>query len=199
MSKTPTRSSSVSSDKPRVPDTPDSPAPPVVPGAERLTIPIKDGKIFWEGIRATRRDELRSMLMRSGIDARPAPSAVTLPPATVAAIAGSLYDVLAQVESLVAVRVFGCTVDQAFAALAFTDAEKAALADPTGRVLAKYLPASLLDRYADECMLLLLLITMTRGKVATLQDTLIKAARAQAGPARVVPITQDADNATVEP
>lgn len=161
-----------------VPVLPAEPAPngssaPVVArdaSAERLTVPIKDGKIDWEKVRGSRREELRAMLTRSGIEAAPGAAREAAPPVLNAAIVGSLYDVLAQLESLVAVRMFGCTMDQAITAFTFSDAEKTALADPTARVLNKYLPASLLDKYADECMLLLLLGTMTRAKVSTLRE-----------------------------
>lgn len=142
----------------------------------RLTLPLtKDDKIDWDGVRPARRAALRKILSDSGIAATPAgPVIKSTDPIVNAALCSTLYDLIAQLEALAATRILGCSVDQAFKALQFSMAEKTALAEPTIAVLNKYLPASLLDRYADECMLLLLLATMTRAKVTALQDSLAR-------------------------
>jgi hypothetical protein len=153
------------------------PHKPTVPGVERLGLPVKEGKIFWEGVRATRRDELRKILR----DSLPPEVPITIPPMVNATITNALYDVLVQLGALAATRTTGCTIDQALHAFALTEAEKTALADPTTKVLNKYLPPTLLDRYGDEIVLTLLLVTITRGKLAILQATL-------RGPVAVTPI-----------
>lgn len=152
-------------------------ATPALPRSEesaaRLTVQLTaDGKsIDWNKVRESRRTELRAILSASGV-APASGSAARTEPLLNAAMCSTLYDLLAQLESLAAARVFGCSTSDAFEALRFSDVEKSALADPTARVLEKYLPASLLDKYADELMLLMLLGTTTRTKIAKLQDSL---------------------------
>lgn len=143
--------------------------------APRLTVQLtKDGRaIDWERLRDSRRDDLRAILANSGI--KPAATAAARSePLLNAAVCSTLFDLLAQVESIVAARAFGCTMAQAFEVLQFSDPEKAMLADPTARVLEKYLPASMLDKYADEILLCMLLGTTTRTKVAKLQESLTR-------------------------
>jgi hypothetical protein len=165
------------------------PAPKAGAG-ERLTLPAKDGKVDWSQVRDSRHDQLRSAL---------APLPQWLAPSAPAAaggggdaselnraLAGSLYDLLSQLESIVAARAFGCSVDEAFAALRFSDTEKSALEKPTARVLDKYLPSSVMEKYGDEIMLLMLLTTMTKTKVSALQGRV--AARRRGAPRGPVPV-----------
>lgn len=144
----------------------------------RLTIPVtKDGRIDWASMRPGRPEKLRKLLAEelgvpvNGAGSAPAPDAS---PLVNAQLCGMLFDVVAQVESLVAARTFGCTAEQAFASLRFSDAEKLSLGEPAARVLAKYLPSSLLDKYADECTLLLMLTMLTRQKIEALRLSLAK-------------------------
>lgn len=158
-----------------IPDTPAAklPAQPAADdSAVRLTLPLTNDAtaIDWSKIRESRRQRTRDILSNSGVQPAPTPAGAKHEPLLNAAMCATLYDLLAQIEALAAARVFGVPTADAFAALQFTEAEKALLADPTARVLEKYLPASLLDKYADELLLLMMLGTMTRTKIAKVQD-----------------------------
>lgn len=143
---------------------------------DRLTLPVKDGKIDWTKVRESRAPALRKLLADSMPDQGGAPAAPPQPaaesPAINAALVGTLYDLLAQLEGLAAVKMYGCPLDVAVKALRFSDAEKEALSDPTVAVLNKWIPSSMLDKYGAEAMLLLMLASMTRQKFAVLGETI---------------------------
>lgn len=148
----------------------DKPATATATGDDRMTIPIKDGKIDWTRVRGSREPRLRQLLSESGIVAGAPSSAApdTVSPAINAALVSTLYDLLAQLEAIAAVRMYGCTIDQALSVLAFSETEKTALSDPTVAVLNKYLSQSVLDKYGAEVMLALMLASMTRQKFGAL-------------------------------
>jgi hypothetical protein len=140
----------------------------VVPGGSaeerrtpRLAVTLDDdGRVAWDRMRPETRETLRRAL---GTEAPGAPTTAgaRLDPAIIYVA----YDALTSIAVSVAAA-SGYTLDSA-EQLRFSAREKAALLEPTQKVLAKYTVS--LGRWEDEIMLAMILGATVQGKVAQLR------------------------------
>jgi hypothetical protein len=140
------------------------------PGApvKRLAIPFdSNGKVMWDTMRASTKEEVRKVvegMLRDrelaasfGIDK---PLVEVFPPEWT----GALYDALGAVETALAPKLFGIDSKIAAQIFPFTLAEKEKLAGPTSKVINKY-AVDWMIRFKEEIALLMLLASITYAKV----------------------------------
>jgi len=135
----------------------------------RLSIPLTadGGSIQWDRMRPRTKDQLRTLLASSDTAANlgaPVPGAdagAAVDPAIVGMLYGSLGMLMVS-----AARAKGYTAEQANV-LIFTPEEKAALQDPTAKVLSKY--AGSMGKYQDEITLCVTLGMVLTGKLSNLR------------------------------
>lgn len=129
---------------------------------ERLSIPLTaDGSaIDWERMRPGTRDKLKALTGDAGSVGAPG---AAMDPAVVGMLYGSIGSLMVGIA-----RAKGFTAEQANV-LIFTAEEKAALQEPTARVLAKY--AGSMGKYQDEIMLTVTLGMVLTGKLSALRKT----------------------------
>jgi hypothetical protein len=133
------------------------------PASPRLSVQLTaDGKgIAWDRMRPQTQEQLRALLGTApGAAAATTAAADAFDPALCAVA----YDALSTLMVGLARR-SGYTEDAA-GVLRFTADEKAVLAEPTAKVLNKYVPAG---KYQDELMLGVLLTTIIAGKLTMLR------------------------------
>lgn len=165
------------------------PSPAAIVGS-RLVIPMTaDGKVDWSRVRGKKKDEIRKTIAALRRDttrertaaaaadddepaAAPPPGAVDLFSKQLPAM---LLDVVGQLETLLAQRLYGLTADQARTFL-YSESEKLMLADPMARILAKY-GGAWLTLYADEMALASLLLMIHATKVQQLTVAIAATAR----------------------
>jgi len=130
--------------------------------SERLSIPLTaDGNaIDWERMRPGTRDKLKTLTGS-------APAGVAGPEPVDPAVVGMIYGSLGMLM-MSAARAKGYTAEQA-SVLVFTTEEKAALVEPTSKVLSKYTGA--LGRWQDEIMLTVMIGTVLTGKLSQLRKS----------------------------
>lgn len=152
------------------------------PAVARMSVQLTpEGRIAWDRIRPATREQLARVLADPAVSQQlggvavpvtaSAPAAGTIQPE----FCGVIYDALSQVTVALAQR-NGYTPAQAELARVTAD-EKAALAAPTAAVLNKYIGP--VGKYQEEAALLMLLASVTAGKV-----TALRAAAAAAGDER---------------
>ena len=135
----------------------------------RLSIPLtaNGDAIQWDRMRPRTKDQLRALLASSDTAANlgaPVPGAdanAAVDPAIVGMLYGSLGMLMVS-----AARAKGYTAEQANV-LIFTPEEKAALQDPTAKVLSKY--AGSMGKYQDEITLVVTLGMVLTGKLSNLR------------------------------
>lgn len=132
------------------------------PASPRLSVQLTaDGKgIAWDRMRPQTQEQLRALLGTAPGATSVAPVGDTFDPALCAVA----YDALSTLMVGLARR-SGYTEDAA-GVLRFTAEEKGVLAEPTAKVLNKYVPAG---KYQDELMLGVLLTTIIAGKLTMLR------------------------------
>lgn len=162
--------------RPRREQTEDTPAGAEAPAAReanpRISITLDDsGAVAWDRMRPATQEQLKAAFAKDPNAAQrlglageaAAANADGLDSATLAHILYSSASTL----MIGLARRSGYTAEQA-GVLAFTQNEVQLLAEPTGKVLNKWLPTG---KYQDEMMLGLLLTTIISGKLALLKKT----------------------------
>ncbi len=129
---------------------------------ERLSIPLTadSSAIDWERMRPGTRDKLKAL---TGAAVGGVVASEAIDPSVVGMLYGSLGMLMVS-----AARAKGYTAEQA-SVLIFTEQEKAALVDPTSKVLSKYSGA--LGKWQDEIMLSVTLGTVLTAKLSALRKT----------------------------
>jgi hypothetical protein len=136
--------------------------------AKRLAIPFDiNGKVMWDTMRASTKEEVRKVvegMLRDrelaasfGIDK---PLVEVFPPEW----CGALYDALGSLEVALAPKLFGVAPEIAAQIFPFTPTEKEKLSGPTSKVINKY-AADWMIRFKEEIALLMLLASITYAKV----------------------------------
>lgn len=164
---------------PRAPEADESGETEQAPTGKRLGIQVDaDGRIEWDRLRASTREELRVMFSdprvasELGVAPRAAASGgTTIDGATVGMLYGALGSLMVG-----AAKAFGYPDDQALT-MQFTAEERDALLTPTSRVLEKY--AGSLGEWEDEIML-----TFALGSIITAKITGLKK------PAKVIKLAE---------
>jgi hypothetical protein len=170
-------------------DPPERAAETDEPTGKRLGIQLgADGKIEWDRLRLSTREELRTMLadprIASELGAAPLAAESGGGGDLDAATIGMLYGALGALM-MGAAKMAGYPDDQA-STLQFTADERAALLDPTNRVLSKYTGA--LGAWQDEIMLAFALGSIVTAKVTSLKK-----------PAKVIKIAERGNPPASEP
>lgn len=136
--------------------------------AKRLALPIDDkGKIMWDSMRVSTKEEVRKIVEGMLRDPELAASfGINKPLVDVFPVewTGALYDSLGAIEIALAPKMLGVSPEIARTVFAYSSAEKEKLAGPTSRVINKY-AADWLIRFKDEIALLMLLGSITYAKI----------------------------------
>jgi hypothetical protein len=127
---------------------------------ERLNLPIKDGRVHWDGMRESTKEKAHAIL-GLGPGATSASQGDPIPPFVVPAICQAL----ASLATLALVRVTKAPIAIVAPIAAFTDKEQDAIGPPMIAVLNKYLGASV-TKYGDELALVMLLYAIGQQKIA---------------------------------
>jgi hypothetical protein len=135
---------------------------------KRISIPIDErGKINWDSMRASTREETRKFVQSMITDRELATSlGIDKPLIEVfpAEWTGALYDSLGQIEVALTPKILGIAPEIAQGIFVYSPAEKEKLAGPTSKVINKY-AADWLIRFKEEIALLMLLGSITYAKV----------------------------------
>jgi hypothetical protein len=143
--------------------------PRILSASQRaVRIPVDEkGKINWESMRASTKEEVRKFVGDMLRDRELAASfGIDKPLVEIfpAEWTGALYDSLGAIEAALAPKLLGIDQSIATSIFAYTQAEKEKLAGPTSKVINKY-AADWLVRFKEEIALLMLLASITYAKV----------------------------------
>jgi hypothetical protein len=152
------------------------------PTGKRIGIQLDaDGRIAWDRLRASTRDELKNMIadprLAEELGSAPRVNGDALDPSTVGMLYGALGSLMVG-----AAKAMGYPEDQALS-MQFTADERDALLTPTSKVLQKYTGA--LGAWEDEIMLSFALGSILIAKVSALKKPakVIKMAERTSSPA----------------
>jgi hypothetical protein len=144
---------------PSVVDFPSSTAPTESSDIERISVPLKDGRVSLDNMREATKDKLRAALDKTGGLSSGSSSSISIPPIVVPAICQAL----SALATVALMRVTGAPLDIVTPIAVFTPEDQAILKDPMLQVLDKYLSSSL-DKYGAEVALLMAVYAIGQQK-----------------------------------
>jgi hypothetical protein len=142
---------------------------PISGGPRSLTVKLdENGGILWGKMRAETKERLARIVAdpatAQGLGIAASGEGIEGPEIFKPEATGPIYDALGHIEALLASFVLKLDHQKAKLIFTYSEQEKAALAEPTARVINKYSPAWIKER-SDEIGLAVLLGTLTVQKV----------------------------------
>lgn len=143
------------------------------PDVERIGIPVKDGRILWDRVRESRRDDLKALIRGALSEVSGAPAGAPLSSEETGAIETWIemaYGMLSNMAVSSVQRAQKCSIETA-QVVALTDDDKEKLIPITAKIVSKWMP-SWGTKYGDELLLLGSLFMIGGSKAMALQAAL---------------------------